>query len=72
MNGRRSKARNLICGIPQGACLGPLLFIIYFNDLESASDDVAKLVADALHESLNLSEWMRVNILRSNPKKLNS
>ena len=34
VNGQRSMASEVACGILQDSCLGPLLFIIYLNDFE--------------------------------------
>ena len=46
VNGIESKWHNVISGIPQGSVIGPLLFVLYINDLPELTKSDTILFAD--------------------------
>ena len=46
LNGLNSSWKKILAGVPKGSVLGPLLFLIYINDLPHDISSVCKIFAD--------------------------
>ena len=62
INNAKSDTLDITTGVPQGSILGPLLFIIYINDLPNASDIFHSIMyADDTNLSASLQSIESIN-----------
>ena len=82
LRGHLSEQKDVLSGVPQGSVLGPLLFILFVNDLPEIVNGKVKMYADdtklydnqknsgSLQEDLDkLEKWSRKWLLRFNELK---
>lgn len=85
VNGETSKIYPVLSGIPQGSVLGPILFVLYINDLPENTESQSPLFADDTKlyreirsiddknilqsDLINLEKWSEKWLLKFHPNK---
>lgn len=70
LNGKKSKWVSVVSGVPQGSVLGPILFIIYINDMDERIKNLLWKFADDTKLMGNAGTTLGIDSLKTDLKSL--
>ena len=65
-----SEWKDVMSGVPQGTVLGPLLFVIYINDMPDVVNNLTKLFADDTKLISTIKNRLDIELLQEDINRL--